>query len=72
MRIPKIRVRSGTGKRSFAVKTLGRNFKKRYTAWEKKKQMKVRMEGGGGQSFIYQPMIYAPFSSRMENIRYGH
>ena len=63
MRIPRVRMRSQTGQKSFAVMRIARKFKKGYIAYNKKKQMELLAPGGPGQ-FYYQPMIYAPYSMR--------
>ncbi|MEM5812604.1 MAG: hypothetical protein QW286_02695, partial [Candidatus Aenigmatarchaeota archaeon] len=62
MRIPKVRIRSQKEKKPFAVRYIARRFKKGYKLWIKKKQ-KEKM-GIGGPSFIYQPIIYAPYSKK--------
>jgi len=60
MRIPRITLKGEPKKKSFAVRYIARKFKKGYIAWMKKKQKEKQAAGG----FIYQPIIYAPYSKK--------
>jgi flagellar protein FlaI len=68
MRILRLKIRGEPKKKSFAVRTIARKFKKGYKAWSKKKQVQQGVQmypgGPGGPAFIYQPMIYAPYSRK--------
>jgi flagellar protein FlaI len=70
MRIPRIKAKGEPKKESFAVASIGRKFKKGYIAWEKKKQQQQMGMIPGG-TFIYQPNIYAPYSSKEINAAPG-